>query len=100
MTNYKNYLILAGAGLIVTLYKIFKSISDGKKLKMATVVSKVLLALIISLLIIPKAMVYFNWNIETALTANAIVNLFSEGIMKILEKKVYEKIEDKLDKHL
>lgn len=100
MTNYKNYLILAGAGLIVTLYKIFKSISDGKKLKMATVVSKVLLALIISLLIIPKAMVYFNWNIETALTANAIVNLFSEGIMKILEKKVYEKVEDKLDKHL
>lgn len=100
MTNYKNYLILAGAGLIVTLYKIFKSVSDGKKLKMATVVSKVLLALIISLLIIPKAMVYFNWNIETALTANAIVNLFSEGIMKILEKKVYEKVEDKLDKHL
>jgi hypothetical protein len=100
MVNFKNYLILAGAGLIVTLYKIFKSISDGKKLKMATVISKVLLALIISLLVIPKAMNYFNWNIETALTANAIVNLFSEGIMKILEKKVYEKLEDKLDKHL
>jgi hypothetical protein len=98
MIHYKHYLILAGAGLIVTLYKIFKAISDGKKLKMATIVSKVLLALIISLLIIPKAMIYFNWSIETALTANALVNLFSEGIMKILEKKVYEKVEDKLNK--
>lgn len=100
MKDFENYLILAGAGLLVTLYKIFNSLSKNVTLRMTAIISKILLSLIISFLIVPKGMVYFSWDIYTALAVNAVINLFSEGIMKIVEDKVYKKVEKELDKHL
>jgi hypothetical protein len=98
MTDFKNYLILAGAGIVVTLYKIFKSLSDGTKLRMVTILSKVLLALIISLLVVPRIMEWFDWDINGGLMINALLNLFSEGIMVLVEKELLKKIKDKIEK--
>jgi hypothetical protein len=100
MKEFENYLILAASGLLVTIYKIFNLLSKNIKLNLYTIISKGLLSLIISFLIIPKGMDYFKWSIVTALCVNALINLFSEGIMVIVEKKVYKKIEEKIDKHL
>jgi hypothetical protein len=100
MEKFHELLILAAAGLLVTAYKVLKSISEGVTLTIATIVTKVLLSLIISLLIVPKIMIYFSMDIYSGLTVASVINLFSEGIMKIAEKKVLEKVEEKLDKHL
>jgi hypothetical protein len=96
--DFKNYLLLAAAGMLVTLYKITKSIGGGQRLRIIQMTTKILLALIISLLITPKIMIWLNWGIDGGLTINAILNLFSEGIMVVAEKSIPKKIEEKINK--
>jgi hypothetical protein len=96
--DFKNYLLLAGAGILVTLYKITKTIGGGQRLQIIQITTKILLALIISLLITPKVMIWLNWGVEGGLTINALLNLFSEGIIAVAEKSIPKKIEEKIDK--
>jgi hypothetical protein len=94
--DYKSYIYLAGAGLLVTSYKVFKNISEGIRLKVAQIITEILLALIISLLIVPKIMLFMGWGIEGGMAINAVLNIFSKFILMALEKAIPKKIEDKI----
>jgi hypothetical protein len=88
----EEYLALAGAGGLATLYKIMSS--EMEKIVPLAVMKKSLLSLIISILIVPALMEYFKLSLTVGIAITSGINLFVEIIMKKLEKKIEDKIDN------
>jgi hypothetical protein len=58
------------------------------------IAKETVLSVIISVIIIPAAMEYWNLSLKLGIGLTGIVNLFVKVIMVKLEKKVEEKIEN------
>jgi hypothetical protein len=88
----EQYLILAGAGILVTAYKIMsKKIEEIVPQEIA---KKTILSLVISILIVPALLEYFKLSFTIGIAIVAIINLFVEVIMKKLENKIGDKIDE------
>lgn len=98
MNEFKNYLIYAAFGLLVTCWKIFKQVSEGIKLSIAKITSEVLLSLIISLAVVPKLVKYLKWDLDGGIFLATIISMFSKIIIEVIEKNGKKKLEDKIDK--
>ena len=88
----EQYLILAGAGILVTVYKMLSAEMD--KIIPAEILKKSLLALIVSVLIVPAVMEYFKLSITIGIALASVMNLFIELLMKKFAKKLEEKIDE------
>ena len=93
--EFKNYILLAISSLLLIVYNVFKKVSDGVRLKIATILTEASLQFIFSLLIVPFVMKYFKLEIEGGIFIAAVLGVFSKIIMAASEKKIEEKI-DKL----
>ena len=87
-----DYIVLALAGLLVTIYHILNN--KMEKIVPKHIASETALSVIISVIIIPAAMEYWNLSLKLGIGLTGIVNLFVKVIMVKLEKKVEEKIEN------
>ena len=87
----EQYLILAGAGILVTAYKIMsKKMEEIVPIEIA---KKTILSLVISILIVPAIVEYFKLSFTVGIAIVAIINLFVEVILKKLETKIEDKID-------
>jgi hypothetical protein len=91
--TFTDYVYLGIASMVVVFYNIFKKMSEGVKIKVATVLTESLLQLILGLLIVPYAMIHWTLPIEAGVALTAIIGLFSKVIMVASETKIKEKIE-------
>jgi hypothetical protein len=88
----QDYLILAGAGTLVTLYKILST--QMEKIIPFEIAKKAVLGLIIAVLIVPAIMEYYQLTLTIGIALTSVINLFVEVIMKRLEKKIETKIDN------
>jgi len=87
-----DYIVLALAGLLVTIYRILNN--KMERIIPKNIAKETVLSVIISVIIIPAAMEYWNLSLKLGIGLTGIVNLFVKVIMAKLEKKVEEKIEN------
>lgn len=87
-----DYIVLALAGLLVTIYRILNN--KMEKIVPKHIARETALSVIISVIIIPAAMEYWTLSLKLGIGLTGIVNLFVKVIMVKLEKKVEEKIEN------
>lgn len=87
-----DYIVLALAGLLVTIYRILNN--KMERIIPKNIAKETVLSVIISVIIIPAAMEYWNLSLKLGIGLTGIVNLFVKVIMVKLEKKVEEKIEN------
>jgi len=88
----EQYLILAGAGILVTAYKLLSK--ELKDIVPVEIAKKTILSLVISILIVPAILEYFKLSFTVGIGIVAIINLFVEIIMKKLEAKIEKKIDE------
>lgn len=88
----EEYLTLAGAGTLVTLYKILSN--QMEKIIPFEIAKKTVLGLIIAVLIVPAIMEYYQLTLTIGIALTSVINLFVEVIMKRLEKKIETKIDN------
>jgi hypothetical protein len=87
-----DYIVLALAGLLVTIYRILNN--KMERIIPKNIAKETILSVIISVIIIPAAMEYWNLSLKLGIGLTGIVNLFVKVILQKLEKKVEEKIEN------
>ena len=88
----EQYLILAGAGIVVTAYRIM-----SKKLEEIVpiaIAKETILGLVISVLIVPAIIEYFKLSFTVGIGIVAIINMFIRVIMEKIEKKIEKKIDE------
>jgi hypothetical protein len=90
--EFKNYLYLAVSSLLLIFYNVFKKVSEGVRLKIATILTEASLTFIFSLLIVPFAMIRLKLEIEGGIFIATILSIFSKIIISASEKKIEEKI--------
>lgn len=88
----EEYLVLAGAGGLVTIYKLLTQ--QMEKIIPFEIIKKAILGLIISVLIVPALMEYFQLSLTIGIALTSVINMFVEVIMKKLERKIEEKIDN------
>lgn len=91
--DFKNYLFLALAGIFTTGFKLLK----GNDRSARNIALKVMIALIIALFFIPAIMEWFDISIRIGLGITALFTMISEQVVDIIEKKIPQKLNDKID---
>lgn len=87
----EEYLILAGAGGLVTAYKLLSN--KMEKIVPKEIAKKSILSIIISVLIVPAIMEYYKFSLTIGIAIVGFINLFVEIILKKLESKIENKID-------
>lgn len=86
--NFGDFIILGSAGLLATVYKVAKSVN---KLDARAIIAETILSLIISIFIMPAIMEEYKITITLAGALVAIMTIFSNLIIKLVEKKIIKK---------
>ena len=92
--EFKNYLFLAIAAVLTTLFKILRGIKMSAKI----IASKVILSIIIAMFFVPAIMEWFNLSLQIGLGLAALFTMISEQVVDIIEKTIPKKITDKINK--
>ena len=92
--DFKNYLFLSLAGIFTTGFKLLK----GNDHSARNIALKVMIALIIALFFIPAIMEWFDLSIKIGLGLTALFTMISEQVVDIIEKKVPQKLNDKINR--
>jgi hypothetical protein len=89
--NFEYFIFLAFTGLLSTGYKVAKSVN---KLDARAIIAETILSLIISLAIVPAIMEEYKITITKAVAMVAIMTIFSNLIIKLVEKKITKKTQE------
>ena len=87
-----DYIFLAISGIAVTVYRLLNE--KIEKIIPKEIAKETILSLIISVLVVPAAMEYWQLSITIGIGLSSLINMFVKVILKKLEKKVVEKIEN------
>ena len=91
--EFKQYIIMAVGGIVTTAFKLLR----GQDYTTKNIAMKILIGLIISVMIIPAVMEYFNLSVKIGLALTCFSTMCSEALIDIVEKKLPKKLEDKID---
>lgn len=86
--NFEYFIFLGVTGLLSTGYKVAKSVN---KLDARAIIAETILSLIISIVIMPAIMEEYKITITKAVALVAIMTIFSNLIIKLVEKKIIKK---------
>ena len=92
--DFKNYLFLTVAAIFTTAFKVLR----GHDLSAKTIAMKLILAIIIAVFFVPAIMEWFDLSLRVGLGLAALLTMISEQVVDIIEKKIPEKINQKIDK--
>jgi hypothetical protein len=87
-----DYIFLAISGIAVTIYRLVND--KMEKIIPKEVAKETILSLIISVLVIPAAMEYWQLSLIIGIGLSSLINMFVKVILSKLEKKVIDKIEN------
>lgn len=87
-----DYIFLALAGIAVTIYRLLND--QMEKIIPKEIARETILSLIISVLVVPGAMQYWQLSLTIGIALSTLINMFVKVILKKLEKKVIDKIEN------
>jgi hypothetical protein len=87
-----DYIFLALAGIAVTIYRLLND--QMEKIIPKEIARETILSLIISVLVVPGAMEYWQLSLTIGIGLASLINMFVKVILKKLEKKVIDKIEN------
>lgn len=89
--NFEYFIFLGLTGLLATGYKVAKSVN---KLDAKWIIAETILSLIISLAIVPALMYTSKLSIQQGIGITAILTVFSNLFIKLLEKKIIKKSDE------
>jgi hypothetical protein len=92
--EFKDYLYYAGAGLLALLYKVLKE--TGKSARYFA--TQAVLAIFMCMVLAPAISEYYELSVRMTSGLSGILVLFGSKILDVIEKKLPEKINEKIDK--
>jgi hypothetical protein len=92
--DFKNNLIIAFPALLALLYRLVKD--TGKSARYF--LSLIILAIFMSLIIVPAISEYYSLSLRMTSGLSGILVLFAPTIIDIIEKRLPQKLNEKIDK--
>jgi hypothetical protein len=86
--NFEYFIFLGFTGLLATGYKVAKSTD---KLDSRAIIAETILSFIISIVIMPAIIEEYKITIYKAVAAVSLMTIFSNLLIKIVEKKIIKK---------